>query len=585
MDNPFADLIPRQQSEAAPQQAQSNPFADLIPEKAAPVARGTSAPQEKLSPFMSAVTGFNTGVERLAHGALQPLTESGVLGDRVSQASKNVAANREANFKIAEEANPLTANVAQFVGNVAPTMLVPGGAFANLGRAAATGAGIGAAQYVDPGQSRLGNAAWGAGGGALGYGLGKGADAAMRYGNKIYAQSAIPGMVERATEKVKGYITPEQAAKSLQGNYNKAAGANTANWSRVTGLSDVLDAELTAQGKAFNTAPFADKLSEFYQSTAKMEPAVRAKYEQALGFAKHIEEQAPQSFTGAVALRQNLNQELKKYLEKNNVKATDAETTKLIKQLKDGLQDTVKANSGNVDKATLGQFESAWNQANKSHTGLQDYFKSPTTEGILKPVRQRREALQNNALDRAALGKYLRPSLGSNVGINQLNKLTGSDDAARSYIMRNAMEGRGNPNAALAAYEKLSVPQRQALFARRPEGEQLKAANYARSRLGNSPERNPWVGVGHHIAAFGVPGTATGLGAMALGASPEDAFKYGAIAGLGSSGLKELPALLAKKASPASVMRATDRAMTPNKKAGRYLSPVLANLFANVEAE
>jgi hypothetical protein len=284
-------------------------------------------------------------------------------------------------------------------------------------------------------------------------------------------------------------------------------------------------------------------------------------------------------------LRQNLNQELKKYLEKNNIKATDKETTNLIKQLKDSLQDTVKANSGNVDKATLGQFENAWSQANRSHTGLQDFFRSPTTEGILKPTRQRREALQGNALDRAALGKYLRPSLGSNVGINQLNKLSGSDDAARSYIMRNVIEGRGNPNAALTAYEKLSVPQREALFARRPEGEQLKAANYARSTLGNSPERNPWVGFGHHVAAFGVPGTVTGLGAMALGASPEDAFKYGAIAGLGTSGLKEIPALLAKKAAPTSVMRATNRAVTPNKNAGRYLSPVLANMFATVEAK
>jgi hypothetical protein len=269
MENPFADLIPQQQA-AAPQ-AQQNPFADLIPENTAHVARETSAPQEKLNPFMSAVTGFNTGVERLAHGVLQPLTESGLLGDRVSQASKNVAANREANFKIAEEANPLTANVAQFVGNVAPTMLVPGGAFANVGRAALTGAGIGAAQYVDPGQSRLANAAWGGVGGSAGYGLGKAGDALFRYGNKVYAQSAIPGLVERASERIKGYITPEQAAKTLQGNYNKAAGANNANWNRVTNLSNVLDNELLAQGQAFNTSPFANKLSEFYQSTAKMD--------------------------------------------------------------------------------------------------------------------------------------------------------------------------------------------------------------------------------------------------------------------------------------------------------------------------
>lgn len=585
MDNPFGDLIPQQAQNAAPQQnQQQNPFMDLVPND---VPRGTPAPQQNaspMSPFMSAVTGFNTGVGRLAHGVLQPITEN-LLGERVAQGSRDEAARREANYQAAKEANPVTAGVSEFVGNVIPTLAIPGlgagGAALKLGKGALAGAGIGGAQYVKPGETRAENALWGAGGGVFGSGLGQVGEAGIRYGAKKYAQSAIPGLVEKATEKVKNYITPEQGAKVLQGNFNKSAGVNTGNWQKTNTLASVLDQELKAGGKTFNALPFDNRLEKFFKSTAKMEPALRAKYDQALGFAKYIKEQSPQSFTGAVALRQNLNQEAKKYFEKQNIKATDKATTDLIKRLKTSLQTSVRSNSGNVDKGALSQFRTFWRNANKSHQGLQDFYKAPTPSGVMKPMRQRREALQGNVADRAALGQYVRPSLGGTSGINQLNKLTGNDDAARAYIMRNVTEGRGKPEAALAAYEKLSVPQRKALFSKLPEGEALNAANKAKSAFGEPS--HGWGGMlGHHVGSLGASGGLGFLGALAMGENWDRAL----LAGAGTAAAaKGGGALASKFASPASVIKAINRAHTPNKNAGRYLSPVLASMFSREDKQ
>jgi hypothetical protein len=78
------------------------------------------------------------------------------------------------------------------------------------------GAGIGAAQYANPGESKLTNAAFGAGGGFLGSGAGQLGNAAIRKGAEKYAQSAMPGLVAKATDKIKGYISPEELRKSCK---------------------------------------------------------------------------------------------------------------------------------------------------------------------------------------------------------------------------------------------------------------------------------------------------------------------------------------------------------------------------------
>src|SRR3990167_4764252 len=53
-----------------------------------------------------AITGFATGVENVTHGILQPLLESGYLGQGMSDASKRIASDRMADFARAKEESP-----------------------------------------------------------------------------------------------------------------------------------------------------------------------------------------------------------------------------------------------------------------------------------------------------------------------------------------------------------------------------------------------------------------------------------------------------------------------------------------------
>lgn len=587
MDNPFSDLIPQQGQQIA---QGANPFSDLIPaqqtQSAASVPRGNiaqsgfmsyfNAPKD-MSPTMADITAFNTGVERLAHGIMQPLLEGS--NDELAQASRDVAARREANYKKAQTVDPTGASIAEFVGNAALPMILTRGA--GWVTAPATGAAIGAANYVNPGESRLQNAAWGATGGLGGKALGKLFDVGGRKIAEKYAQSAMPGLVERAINKIKTYITPEQAAQSLQANFDEAAEKNDALWKStfeqaknldkslltkrtVDQPSSLLDAsgnpilkKTTEDVVDFDNSPFKSTINKYLSSVNKLEPAEKAQHENAIGFANYIKDLAPQSFGGAVNLRQNLNQELKKYLERNNIKFGDYQTKQLITSLKSSLKKTVDANAGKFkNSSAFDQFRKTWEAANKSHQELTEFVKTPNPQGVLKPRVPRREALNAGALDAGALGQYLRPSLRSNVGIDQLNKLTGSDAAARSYLMRNVIEGRGNPNAALSAYEKLPLPQRQRLFANRPEGEQLEAASTVRNAF--TPKEG---GLIPHVLGH--------LGGMATN-----------VATLGAAPVARK--VIAKYATPQSVMRAVNYAKTPNKKAGRYLSPVLASMFASM---
>lgn len=138
--------------------------------------RGLSIPGEfNENPFMSAARGFNNAFERSTHGALQPLLESGYLGDRVRQGSQNVAREREEGARLAQQLNPNATMAGGIGGNVAMALpgIVAGGGAGNLLKAMLGGAlssGLsGGAEYVNPGESRLENAILsGIGGGILG---------------------------------------------------------------------------------------------------------------------------------------------------------------------------------------------------------------------------------------------------------------------------------------------------------------------------------------------------------------------------------------------------------------------------------
>lgn len=175
--DPFADLIPKN---APKKQAIQNddPFADLVPQQTATAQPTAQAPA--MSPFMAHMVGFNTGVENLAHGLLQPVLESGALGDGIKQGSKDFAAQRQQDYAEAAKQYPKTAGISNVLGGIGatiPTFAIPGLGKSALTRLATQGALqgglVGGAQYTNEGDSRLGNAALGAGlGGALGAGFG-----------------------------------------------------------------------------------------------------------------------------------------------------------------------------------------------------------------------------------------------------------------------------------------------------------------------------------------------------------------------------------------------------------------------------
>jgi len=167
------------------------------------------------SKFMSGVTGFNTAIERPIHGILQPLVENQYVPERLRNASRQVAANREANYEREVERNPFSALAGNVGGNLAlyaPALMSGAGMGMSPYLAGALSGGAQAgAQYVNPGESRLENALYGGVTGAALPVVGKvigGVAKSVKNVSKAYP-------VKKVAEKV---ISGMKATKS---NYNK----------------------------------------------------------------------------------------------------------------------------------------------------------------------------------------------------------------------------------------------------------------------------------------------------------------------------------------------------------------------------
>jgi len=116
--------------------------------------------------------GFRTGIERTAQGLLQPLYESGLLGEGMKQSLRDLAREREERYAQASEQAPFTAGAGNILGAISsslPTAIVGGGvasgALPYVGRigagalgAATEGGLFGASQYVNEDESRIQNA-------------------------------------------------------------------------------------------------------------------------------------------------------------------------------------------------------------------------------------------------------------------------------------------------------------------------------------------------------------------------------------------------------------------------------------------
>lgn len=128
--------------------------------------------QYQENPFMSAATGFNTAFERPVQGLMQLAT-----GDRW-KGLHDVAAKRESDYSRSYEANPGSTLTGDVLGNIGLGMGTGGGFTSLAGKLAPIvknapylknilagilgGGSLGGAQYVEPNESRLENAAEGA---------------------------------------------------------------------------------------------------------------------------------------------------------------------------------------------------------------------------------------------------------------------------------------------------------------------------------------------------------------------------------------------------------------------------------------
>jgi hypothetical protein len=175
------------------------------------------------------VPAFNRAIEETTHGILQPLLESGYLGENIKRGSKNVARERSERYFQAQQKHPRSAMLGNILGNIAINLpgSVAGGVTTaqTLSKApkflqylsGILGGGIGgglqgASQYVNPEDSRLKNALMGAGMGSIFGGIPLGYSAGKAI-NKAYPAEKVAKRIISDRDMIKNQYS--DAYKSL----------------------------------------------------------------------------------------------------------------------------------------------------------------------------------------------------------------------------------------------------------------------------------------------------------------------------------------------------------------------------------
>lgn len=325
-------------------------------------------PQEQFdeNPVMSYLRNFNNTFERSTHGAMQPLLESGYLGNRVRQGSENVAREREEGARLADQLNPNASMAGGITGNLAMALpgIVAGGGPASLlrsmlGGAVTSGLG-GAAEYVNPGESRLENALVGAGlGGAFGVIPG----AAKLTGKAIKKGYDFAKNVKNAYPVEKVAKTVMKDAQNMKNKYQNLYDSFHAGEERH-GVKYVMDpgrpinTEKTtaSQVKEFMNSPFAKAFKEsdpeaakqfeqraLHEVTKGLKPKMSPKLKKELNY-KFLNKEVPDSYMKSFreflkepTLRnaQNAQSDLRKFAKSAEGKPnTPSEKIKAIKAAK-----------------------------------------------------------------------------------------------------------------------------------------------------------------------------------------------------------------------------------------------------------
>lgn len=439
-------------------------------------------------------------------------------------------------------------------------------------------------------------------------------DPLLRYGAKKYAQSAIPAFTEKAAGKIKELLPTSEYAKKMEQQYASAYGANKANWKSAENTAKELDenvlrgthhgsknidervgrgtlydnatGDTLTQGPThlsankrgyFNNSSYKNYIDQFTKNAESLEPAMRVPYQQSMNVAENAKNLAPESFSGAMAARKNLNQNTSDYLKKEaggNFNPQTRESKEFVKGLQGNLQnETLLANKGLVGEENLNQFKRQWEAANKSHQNLQKFYKTPEKmtgaekSQATNTVRQAFKASlpesmggQGIPLDPSMVGRYL-PSLTQNgaqgvQGMKQLAKIIGSKkeavEAAKAHIFRPQIENGAKTVDAAAKYGQLSPSQRKYLFGNSDEGKMLEAINKTRLAFGREPEKT-LAKIGHGAMSLGIPGGLGFAAGLANGESWDKSLMTGLATAAASKGIK---GLAGRTATPGSVNRA-----------------------------
>lgn len=442
--------------------------------------------------------------------------------------------------------------------------------------------------------SALLNAGIGVGATAIGAGL---VDPLLRYGAQKYAQTAIPEFTKKATEKVRELLPTSEYAKKLGDKFLGKYGENKAAWKGAEKTAEEIDKNVlrrTSPGEAggLNASPYRKYIEDYGAKVGDMEPALRAPYMQSAGIAKKALELEPQSLSGAMGLRKNINKEMSDYIKKEGQGLTpeNYQTKDFIKGLKENLKnETLDENKGKIGEEALGKFKNEWEGANKTHQELQEFYKSPQkSSGVIKPIRQTREVFENvktgKPIDASIINKYV-PSLSPQgaqgvTGLKHLAKLMGSKkdavEAAKSTIFRKQIENGANTVDMAAQYAKLSSSQKKYMFGKSDEGRMLEAINKTRLAFGREPEKT-LAKIGHGMMSLGVPGGLGFAGGLMSGESWDKSLMTGLVTAAASKGIGKG---LSKSATVPRVERAINFAKNGTTNTGRNLN-TLYNMGMN----
>lgn len=444
---------------------------------------------------------------------------------------------------------------------------------------------------------------------------GVGVNAGAKYTTKQYAQSAVPGLTEKANEATKYVGSPDKYSKELGAKFEKDFKTNENTWETSREIAKGLDKQIPkvikeeqiptglVDGKGnplmktkaieesgFNNKPYTDYLDTYIKEKSSLEPAMRQKYSEALEIAQDAKSLAPKSFEGAISTRQNLNSDLSDILKSRGKEAPNEESKALIKNLKNiALQDTIKANKSSVDPKTFSNFENTWNKANSEYQKLQNFYKLPTDIGSVKDASKLREAYKTGQIgEDVILNKYVpTTSKKGMTGLKQLEKVYGNkektQEAAKSYILKDIKENGSSTKDISEAYAKLSPEQRKYIFGNSKEYQYLEMINNIRKTFGKEAKESSVRAFGHHLVGLGLPGFAGYMAGEYADKSGKESLTYGALAALAAASAK-------KGASKFSTLNMLDKAskyyQAPAQNRGKYINMILQeNLNPSLKEE